>query len=165
MAKDHFARIRAPSLRAPPSTRPLSTLVAPSAQCRRRTRLVGDPFAGATGHQRLDELLEDHSIGYARPMTAEGMIGSRSRQQRRELLPDGLDDVCRDGGHERVPSSGSFDNSPDDGTSRAQFSCATDPYWRKLLAAGMPSVTLVSRTADANRRQRGRSRYRVCLHP
>jgi hypothetical protein len=38
-----------------------------------------------------------------------------------------------DGGHEYVLSSGSLENSPDDGTSRARFLCATHPYWRKLL--------------------------------
>ena len=111
----------------------LYPLVAPPPQRGRRTRLVGDPLVSATEHQDLHELLEDHPIRYARPVAAEGVIGLSSRQQRRELLPDGLDDVWWDRGHGRVPSLGSFDNSPDDGTSRARFSCGTDPYWRKLL--------------------------------
>ncbi len=111
----------------------LYPLVASSAQCGGRTRLVGDPFVSTIEHLNSHELLEDHSIRYARPMTAEKVIGLRSWQQCPELLPDGLDDAWWDGGHEYVPCSGSLDNSPDDGTSRAQFSWGTSPYWRKLL--------------------------------
>jgi hypothetical protein len=41
-------------------------LVASVAKRGGRTGLVGDPVVGATEHQDLDELLEDHTVGYAR---------------------------------------------------------------------------------------------------
>jgi hypothetical protein len=116
----------------------LYPLVAPPSQCGCRTRFVSDSLVSAPKHQHLHELLEDHSIGYAMPMTAERMIDLRSRQQRRELLPDGFDDVCWDSGHERVPSLGSFDNSPNDRTSRTQFSCVTDPLLAEALSPAYP---------------------------
>jgi hypothetical protein len=62
-------------------------------------------------------------------MTTERMIRFPLGQQGAKLLPDGLDDVWLDGGH-RVGSlrSGSLENSPDDGISRARFSYDFDPY-------------------------------------
>jgi hypothetical protein len=105
--------------------------------------VVGDPLVGATEHQALHELLEDNSIRYARPMAAGWVIGLRLWWQRRELLLDGLDDVCADSRHEHVPTLGTFNNSPYDGTSRARTLCATDPYQRKPLVAICITIRLV----------------------
>ena len=53
----------------------LDPLVAPAAQRTRRTRSIGDPLVGTTEHQDLNQLIEDHSIGYARPVAAERVVG------------------------------------------------------------------------------------------
>src|SRR5215207_10909723 len=80
--------IRAPSLRVPPSTQPLSTRRAFSTQCGRRARLVGNSLVSATEHQNLHELLEVHSILFP------GIAGlhpssfhRRMRKLRRSLEP------------------------------------------------------------------------------
>jgi hypothetical protein len=57
------------------------------------------------------------------------MIGAALGQQGFELLPDGFDDVWWECGHGANSfRSGSVENSPHDGTSRARFSCDFDPY-------------------------------------
>jgi hypothetical protein len=49
-------------------------LVAATAQGALRARLVGDSFVGAPEHQDLNELLEDHVIGDAGLVTADGWL-------------------------------------------------------------------------------------------
>lgn len=50
-------------------------------------RSTGDPLVGTTEHQDLDQLREDHLIGYARPVAAERVVGFswglRARERRR----------------------------------------------------------------------------------
>jgi len=53
----------------------LDPLVAPTAQRSRRTLLVSDPPVGASEHQNLNQLLEDHPVGYPRSVAAEWMVG------------------------------------------------------------------------------------------
>src|SRR5215210_2232009 len=69
---------------------------------------------GTAEDQYLEELLEDHPIRYTGPMAAQRMIRFSLGQQGTELLPDGIDNVWLDRGHGHTPSSGSFENSPDD---------------------------------------------------
>jgi hypothetical protein len=52
----------------------LDPLVAPPTQRGSRTLLIGYPPVGAAEHQDLDELLEDHVIGYAATMTAQRVV-------------------------------------------------------------------------------------------
>ena len=90
---------------------------------RRRSSRVGAPE-----HKDLDQFLEDDPLGDARAVASERMVGAVLGQQGRKLLPDGLDDVWWQRGHGYPLSSGSVENSADDGTSRARFSCDLDPY-------------------------------------
>src|SRR5215211_3841798 len=97
-------------------------LVTPATQRGGRARLVGYPPVSAAEYQHLNELLEDHSIGYAGAMTAEGVVCLPGGQQGEELLPEGLDDVWWDGGHGTCSfTSGSFRHSPDDRASCARL--------------------------------------------
>src|SRR5215210_3731485 len=86
-----------------------------------RARPVGDPLVSAAEHQHLHQLLEDHVIGDAGTVTTERMVDLPLRQQGGKLLPDGLDEVRWERGHGHPPSSGSVENSPDDGASRARL--------------------------------------------
>lgn len=59
-------------------------LVAPAAQGGVRARLVGDPPVGAAENQHLQELLEDHPVGYAGAVAAPSgwstsLSGSRAQ--------------------------------------------------------------------------------------
>lgn len=56
-------------------------------------------------------------VGDAGAVTTERMVRLLFRQQGHELFPDGLGDVWWERGHEYPPSSGSLENSPDDGAS------------------------------------------------
>jgi len=94
-----------------------------------QARRVVDPLVGANEHQYLHELLEDDSLGDARAVTSERMVGAVLGQKGRKLLPVGFDEVrweCWHGAYSFC--SGSVENSPHDGTSRARFSCDLDPY-------------------------------------
>jgi hypothetical protein len=88
----------------------------PPAQGGRRAPLLGYLLVGASEDEDPQELLEDHPVGDVRAMAAERVVRLPLRQQGRELLPDGLDDVWWQGGHGNPPS-GSLENSPDDGAS------------------------------------------------
>ena len=74
-------------------------LLAPVAKRGSRIPLIGDPVVGASEHQYLDELLEDHSVGYARAVASQRMIHLSFGQQGGKLLPDGFDEVWWEGGH------------------------------------------------------------------
>jgi hypothetical protein len=86
----------------------LDPLVAPLAKRGGRALLVGDPLVGAAEHQDLHELLEDHPVRYAGPLTAQRMIHLPFWKQGTELLPDGLDEVWWERGDGFSPSSGSL---------------------------------------------------------
>jgi hypothetical protein len=79
-------------------------------------------MVGATEHQDLDELLEDHLVGCAWAVATRRMIHSPFGQQGSELLPDRLDDVWWERGHKQTPSQGSFENSPNDRVSWTRLS-------------------------------------------
>src|SRR5215203_4137288 len=99
----------------------LYPLVAALAQRGGRAPFVGDPLVGAAEDQHLHQLLEDHPVGDARAVAPERMARLPLRYQGRKLLPDGLDEVRWERGHGHPPSSGSLENSPDDGASRARL--------------------------------------------
>src|SRR5215207_4924262 len=82
----------------------LDPLVASVAQRGGRTQLIGDPVVGAAEHQYLNELLEDHSIGYAGAVAAQRMVDLSFGQQGGKLLPDRLDEVWWERGHGFSPS-------------------------------------------------------------
>ena len=82
----------------------LDPFVAPAPEGGGRTLLVGYPPVGAAEDQDLNQLLEDHPLGYARTMAAEWVIRLVFGQQGLELLPDGLDDVWWHHGHGDTPS-------------------------------------------------------------
>jgi len=107
----------------------LDPLVASATQGALRAGCVGDPVVGAAEDEHLHQLLEDDPLGDARAVASQRMVGAALGQQIFELLPDGLDEVRFEGGHGHAPSrSGSVENSPHDGTSRARFSYDFDPY-------------------------------------
>src|SRR5215207_10914001 len=97
----------------------LDPLVAPTTQRALRARLVGDPPVGASEHQNLNQLPEDHPVGDAGAVTAERMVRRPSLgQEGFKLLPDGLDDVWFKRGHGACSFySGSLEDSPNDGAS------------------------------------------------
>ena len=70
------------------------------------------------------------SLGETRAVASERMVGAVLGQQGFELLPENglLFDVWWQCGHGCTPLSGSVENYPDDGTSRARFSCDLNPY-------------------------------------
>jgi hypothetical protein len=106
----------------------LDPLIAPATQCALRAGGVGDPLVGASEDQDLHQLLEDDPLRDARAVASKRMVGAVLGQQGFELLADGLDEVWWQRGHGSTPSSGSVENTPDDGTTRARFSCDFDPY-------------------------------------
>jgi hypothetical protein len=62
-------------------------------------------------------------------VASERMVGAALGKEGLELLPDGLDEVrfeCRHGACSF--RSGSLEDSPPDGASRARFSSDLDPY-------------------------------------
>ena len=89
----------------------------------------------AAKDQYLNQLLEDHVIGYAGPMAAEWMVYFPFRQQGHKLFPDGLLLMYAEmaGMGARSFDSGSFENSLNDRASCARLtSGALRPYWRSL---------------------------------
>ena len=86
-----------------------------------RAGRVGDPLVGAAEHQHLHQLLEDHPVGDAGAVATQRVAHVPFGEQGGKLLPDGLDEVRWDGGHGNAPSSGSLEDSPNDGTSRARL--------------------------------------------
>ncbi len=56
----------------------------------------GDPPVSAAEHQDLNQLLEDHPVGYARLVVPEWVFYFPCWRQSGELLPDGLDEVRLD---------------------------------------------------------------------
>ena len=75
------------------------SLVSPVPKRDGRTLLVGDPPVGAAENQNLNQLLEDHPVGYTRAVTAQGVGHLSFGQEGYELFEDGLDDVRWECGH------------------------------------------------------------------
>jgi hypothetical protein len=111
----------------------LDPLIASTAQGALRARIVGDPFGdpfvGAAEEQDLNQFLEDHPIWDAGLVATERWVRLSLRQKTAKLLEDGLDEVRFECGHGVCSFyPGSLEHSPDDGTFRARYSCAFDPY-------------------------------------
>jgi hypothetical protein len=66
----------------------LYPLVASASESGGRARPIGDPPVGATEDQNLHQLLEDHPVGDARPVTAERMVDLALGQEGTKLLPE-----------------------------------------------------------------------------
>src|SRR5215211_51267 len=111
-------------------------LVTPATQRGGRARLVGYPPVSAAEYQHLNELLEDHSIGYAGAMTAEGWFvcleGNKARNccQRGSMMYGGM------AGTGHAPSRREASDTPrmiEHPVPALQVN-APRPYWRSLLA-------------------------------
>src|SRR3712207_2851685 len=68
------------------------------------------------------------------------MVGVVLGQQRFGLLPDGFDDVWWERGHGYPPSSGSVENSPDDGNISCPFFMRRRSLLTEALSAHTPGA-------------------------
>jgi hypothetical protein len=107
----------------------LYPLVASATQRALRAALVGDPVISAAEDEYLHQLLEDYPLGDARAVAPERMVRLSLGKEGTKLLEDGLDEVRFECGHGACSfCSGSLEDSPNDGTSRARFSFDLRPY-------------------------------------
>src|SRR5215217_2033037 len=107
----------------------LDPLVLPTAQGALRIGSLGEPLVGAPEHENLDQLLKYNPVEDTSPWAAERKVGSVNGQQDLQLLEDERVVVrwkCGRGAY--FFRLGSVENSLDDGTSRAHFSCDLDPH-------------------------------------
>jgi hypothetical protein len=83
----------------------------------------------AAEDEDLHQLLEDDPLGEARAVAPERMVRLSLGKEGTKLLADGLDEVRFECGHGANSfRSGSLEDSPHDGASRARFSFDLCPY-------------------------------------